>query len=362
MGLTMTAIEVSAAVAYNRGQPFTDNEVKGIQRVVGANPDGIWGPITVRAVYDWQTAKGIPPDGKVWKSPRGNTWPSLKSLLPSPPQVAGYRVGIWIDDAPQMVRTTAYVESLSELGIDTVAIMVNQANTTSSAPAWSMLWSAAELLDAAQRFRNAGIDVVLTAWPRPSKQQIDQLCSALQPLLNDSGAVGFEVDTEGNWAESFLADFDSLKSAGAYLAERMRATAPAGTRLELTTYPYHAEFTSGATVSPFMDVLLPQAYSVSRAGGPGFDDRLGPGGMQQTAIERASRIQGPRLACGLAAYYQEYPGHTANEAMQRALDVVGEHQVQEIRYWSSKWVIGHQKNDYAAGFVRSIAKLGQGRV
>ncbi|MEE8584549.1 MAG: hypothetical protein V3T83_06815 [Acidobacteriota bacterium] len=80
--------------------------------------------------------------------------------------------------------------------------------------------------------------------------------------------------------------------------------------------------------------------------------RLGPGDMQRLGIGLARRVGGPQIACGLAAYHQDrYPDHSADEAMQTALDAVAASGVEEIRYWSSKWIIGGVQNDYSKAFL-----------
>jgi peptidoglycan hydrolase-like protein with peptidoglycan-binding domain len=71
------------ALAFDRRQGFSADEIKAIQRVVGSEADGLWGPKTVQAVADWQRANGIPVDGKVWRNPKGNTWPRIQAAAAS---------------------------------------------------------------------------------------------------------------------------------------------------------------------------------------------------------------------------------------------------------------------------------------
>jgi peptidoglycan hydrolase-like protein with peptidoglycan-binding domain len=72
-----------AGLAFDKGQGFSTDEIKLIQRVVGTEADGLWGPLTVQEVMDWQRANGIPVDGKVWRDPRGNTWPRIQAAAAS---------------------------------------------------------------------------------------------------------------------------------------------------------------------------------------------------------------------------------------------------------------------------------------
>lgn len=45
------------------GEGDTGPDVERIQRIVGTEPDGDWGPLTTAAVKAWQTAHGLEPDG-----------------------------------------------------------------------------------------------------------------------------------------------------------------------------------------------------------------------------------------------------------------------------------------------------------
>jgi len=51
-------------VSWNSSRHSKADTIK-IQRAVGSVLDGVWGPATVMAVMDWQSAHGLKPDGKV---------------------------------------------------------------------------------------------------------------------------------------------------------------------------------------------------------------------------------------------------------------------------------------------------------
>lgn len=359
----MTEEEIRQALEFDRAQGFSENEIKLIQRTVGAQADGQWRAATVEAVWQWQSDHGIPPDGKVWRSASGNTWPPLQQAAaaadePSA-QPARFQVGVWIDDPPSRVLSASFADGLKEMGVSSAAVMVNASNTRSGDPPWRVLWTADQLAQAAGLFKQRGVELILTAWPRPSQDQVEEVSKALKELLDAAGVSVLELDAEGNWNERFLDGFPSMQEAGRTLAGKLRDALPPGGRLELTTYPFHAEFSPSATLSPHMDVVLPQAYSVFKADDPSthWGDQLGPGNMQRLAIGRARSISGVQVACGLAAYFQDrYPGHSAQQSMSRALQAVSAEGVSEIRYWSSKWAIGHRKNDYAGAFLSDIPK------
>lgn len=78
-GTAERSLQIDAALSYNRDQGFSADEIELIQQVVGALVHGDWDGETVRAVADWQRANDIPVDGKVWRNPRGNSWPRIQS-------------------------------------------------------------------------------------------------------------------------------------------------------------------------------------------------------------------------------------------------------------------------------------------
>jgi hypothetical protein len=346
--------QIRDAVIYNLGQGFSVEEIKQIQQTTGATVDGLWGPETVGAVWRWQARHGIRPDGKVWRNSRGNTWPHIAGRPPVSDELClgRLRVGLWIDDPPRLVNNESYADRLLELGVSTAAVMVTRANGTAA-------WNVQQVECAARLFREREIELVLTAWPYPRRKSIDDVCQLFSELAAVSGPVGFEVDLEGNWLGRNRRGFSSMSQAGDYLLDRLRAVAePIDARLELTSYPYHTEFSSRACVAPNMDVVLPQAYSVHNRGENqvGWSDRLGPGRMQNLSIERARTVNS-RVVCGLAAYGQQWPGRSGEEAMGVAWQAVVEAGCQEVRYWSSKWVLGGRSsgNAYAARFLSTIA-------
>lgn len=86
----------------------------------------------------------------------------------------------------------------------------------------------------------------------------------------------------------------------------------------------------------------------------------GPGGMQRLTLDRALAVpgvgnpNGPIVSCGLAAYDQVWPGKPGEEAMHAAYKAACTFTPFEIRFWSSKWVLGGQMNGYASRFIKSL--------
>jgi hypothetical protein len=186
----------------------------------------------------------------------------------------------------------------------------------------------------------------------------------MPPLLEAAGAVGFEVDTEGNWDDKRRSGFTSMSDAAKALVETMRgAAAPTKSRLELTTYPYHPENDAKAEVAPHMDRLFPQAYSVAERQGKviPWDDRMGPGKGQALTVHRAEAVPGVPMAevelgLGLAGYEQDFAGHTIAEALEVALQAATVQRIREVRYWSSRWILGASGNAEVARYFATRAK------
>ena len=60
--VTLTSEQIQSAVQYNKKK--NQSICVKIQNLVGATPDGSFGPKTVQAIADWQASKGLEVDGK----------------------------------------------------------------------------------------------------------------------------------------------------------------------------------------------------------------------------------------------------------------------------------------------------------
>lgn len=276
-------------------------------------------------------------------------------------------LGLWVDDAAPRVLAPRYFDDLLSVGANVAAVMID-----TSAPGWDPTWDVVELERLQRLARPRQIEVVLTTWPEPNKRSIDAMAHGMPALLAAAGAAAWEIDTEFNWKPARVRGFraeaqrSALDFAGDYLVESMlSAAAPLDVRLELTTFTSHTENGRAADVAPMMHRIVPQAYSVRHREGKTIDWNhiYGPGQMQKLTLDRALLVRGlnqmgPKLACGLAAYDQNWPGHTPEEAMRAAYDAALRYDPAEIRYWSSKWIIGAQSasTPYAARFLRSLPR------
>lgn len=208
----------------------------------------------------------------------------------------GVVVGAWIDDHVSNASKQKFVEYLQQMHITRAAIMINRSNTRPGQVPWALRWDREQLERISNLYRAAGIDLVATCWPQPSRAQIDAMCADMEWILDVLETKTFEVDTEGNWKPRFASGFGSMTGAADYLAERMRDLVGPDGELELTTYTYHRENSKTAQLAPLMDRLLPQAYSVRHRGNEtvGWNDNLGPGKHQVLAVNRALQAAAAR--------------------------------------------------------------------
>jgi hypothetical protein len=354
---TLAGEKLEAAISYNDRRALDPTTIKRLQKIVGTKVDGELGPLTAKAVFEWQGKVGLTQDGKI--GPK--TLAAITSASRPEPQVGSEapgvpRLGVWVDDSPKAVLREDYFSNLVALGFSTLAIMVHR-TTAGSDRSWRPRWTAAQLEQLRALAEPRGISLGLTTWPLPSRELLGVFGRELPSLLAAAGAVALEVDTEGNWLPSRLDGYANMDEAARALVDTLReVAAPSGAQLELTTYPFHPENGSQAKVAPHMDRVFPQAYSVAmrRDKTVGWDEREGPGRLQKFSAARARSIatvtQGKtELGMGLPAYDQEFEGHSPLEALTVAWDSAADLGVTEVRYWSSKWILGHMRVDGPAG-------------
>ncbi len=360
---------LDAAVAYNERRGLDPTTVEQIQHVVGAKVDGKLGPRTAQAVFEWQGKIGLVQDGKIGPKTLVAIADAAEQQRPAEPVL-----GLWVDDRARVVLDERYLDDLVSLRLSTLAIMVHR-STAGRETSWQPRWTAEQLARLRELAQPRNLSIVITTWPLPNRELLATFRRELPPLLAAAGAIGLEVDTEGNWLPSRLDGFADMNEAAAALVDTLREiAAPSNARLELTTYPFHPENGAQAKVAPHMDRVFPQAYSVANRQDKAvsWDEREGPGKLQRFSASRAREIvpvaEGrPVLAMGLAAYDQTFEGHTPIEALKVAFDTAHNVGVAEVRYWSSKWILGHMRADSPAEqflFSRatgSVARAATGR-
>jgi hypothetical protein len=255
-------------------------------------------------------------------------------------------LGLWVDDPPRTVAQPAYWDQLRDIGVRVAAIMLDSVATR-----WDPRYTPAQVEAVCRMAIDRDIEVVLTTWPSPHAAEMRRMRDDMAELLR-LGAVGWEVDLEGNWKASRVVGFTSLDEAAKMLVTAMHeARSRSDIRLELTTHTGHHELTAGARVAPHMDRVLPQAYSTRRdwqSQDVAWSSVMGPGRRQTAALAQTRTIPGveagrPRVSVGLAAWDQQWPGRTVEEALSVALEAALAVDPVEVRYWSSKWLVGAKR-------------------
>ena len=263
-------------------------------------------------------------------------------------------IGLWLDDSPGVAL--ASLDEIAELGISTVAIMLE-----SPRPSWDPMWSLDQVARACERARGLDLEVVLTAWPSPRRAYLEAMHAWLERACS-LGVVGVEVDLEGQWKRDDCDGTLSLPQAASLLLMRLRALAGAhDLRIEVTTHPGHQESSPSALVAPHVDRLVAQAYSIRRRPGGELvawdDPRMGPGHHQRWAAADARTAIGyghVDLSLGLALWSQSWPGHSPGDALTLAWRASLAEQPAEIRFWSSKWLVGGHATPYGRSWLRSL--------
>jgi hypothetical protein len=269
-------------------------------------------------------------------------------------------IGLWIDDPPKLVNDPAYWKKLKEHGVSTAAVMLETVRG-----GFDPVYSLKQIKSLGELARAQDIELVLTVWPEPRKQYLEDLDARIGVYLEESGAAALEFDAESNWTRGKVEGYPNLDRAGdAFVEVFQRICGKIDVRTELTTFTMHTENSRSADVAPHVDRLLPQAYSVRHRNGPKgdyevpWDDNYGPGPMQKLTLDRALTVKGapvkPKVSCGLAAYDQVWPGKKGEDAMLAAYEAALKYDPVEIRLWSSKWVLGVKANGYAARFLLSL--------
>ena len=291
----------------------------------------------------------------------GVTTAAVSTAKAIPRLLAGkMRHGVWWDEGEGSTFDSLdlWLNRAESAGIDNIAIMVD--GQTDTPTEWEYTkWTPDGLANFAQVLRRRGIDLTLVAWPKPNPSWIDGMLNgrpgapSLPELARDIGARAIEFDAEGgNWSSERVSGFGSLDEAGEALHEGLRPYRP---RLRVGTTVHGGRMSPSLTLDS--DYVAVQAYSHFDNGARPWGHEYGPGNMQRRGAEKVRELDGPALVMGLAAWDQEYPDHTPDEAMRVAYNASESLGAQEVRYWSAKWLLGHRMDQtpYGLPFLRTKA-------
>jgi hypothetical protein len=271
-------------------------------------------------------------------------------------------LGIWIDDAPKLVREAPYWDALQRCGVSTAAMMVD-----TFARGFDMVYSMRDLERAALHSRDRDIELAVTVVPEPRRSWIDDMRLRLDPVLG-IGVSALDNDVEGLWDEDAVEGFRDLDEAAVYLmATERELSEKHDVRIEIDTLPGHREGSRRAMLVPLADRACYQLYTKRHDhlkrevawGGP-----QGPGRFQRAQLARIrSVVPGVKdgrvkLGVGQALFDQVWPGYQIEEALNIALDAavepaIGFGPIEELRGWSGKWLVGFRSAAIGQMQVRS---------
>jgi hypothetical protein len=232
------------------------------------------------------------------------------------------------------------------------------------------------------RLNKAGLQVILTIWPEPTRRYINSLNRLANFVIERKHNLikhkvyGIELEDEENWDKAYTGgDFGGdLGTAADALISTLRAKLPVGTQIGATSGArnFIAEQFSNdkMLVDEHLDFISLQAYqdviTKNKPDETKISGNYAPGTMQQNAIgaiKRAGLDKMP-LILGLPAYQQEFdsiPSLKGNGAanMYRAAKVAicgdADAPVNLIghSYWSEANIVGARKKQhpYATDFL-----------
>lgn len=315
---------LESAIRYNDEQHYDAEQIKQVQRVVGAEPDGTWSLSTVDAVSIWQRQHQLGADGKVGPQTLAALERAASVRPEDRPRIA--TVGAWTGQT-SFPRIAKDVQFCVDHRIDRLDVVVNDF-ATQRGPAPFDTYRQSKIVELCQAARDSGLEVHLMSWIMPHADFIEQAAQQLIPLCEQTGASSLQWDAEEPWTKAV----DALPYEEA--ADRI---ARAFIELPCPMGVNGIGFTPANRFRPLAEIcdyLLPQCYATSGS-------RARPQTVVSLCVDRwRERFgQGKRFVIGLAAYRQEgIEGLTVPEAMNSSLDNVRAYGLDAVVYWSLRQI------------------------
>lgn len=287
----------------------------------------------------------------------------------------GVPLGLWIDNPKSHVLKPEFFQWFAEtLNFDLMLVMIDRMDRDPS-----FYYTAKQVERLLKLADPYGIEIVLTTWPYPDKQQLIAQGRQMDELLCVGPVGGWETDQEFNWKPSMVRGFgprrgeqgriiqDGYDVAGDYLVKLKKdLCAKHGARNIMTTFGQHREASSRADTAQHMDELMIQAYAVSERNGRPVDydhPRYGPGPMQKMTFKRLSKLpkgKGVKIGVGHAAWSQRFrqgnrrvdPVDAMRDSFEASLPF---HPVAHA-WWSCKFAYPRSRryNRYSEAFLRTL--------
>jgi len=251
-------------------------------------------------------------------------------------------VGCWVDtSARRFVRELAEVRSDFEtVGMTDLCMTVQRhpASGAMTAAAWDRNpWR--EWRSAISAARDAGVRRVgFMLWPQPTAEYIQTIPQAMD-MAREIGFDYVDFDFEDPWYRRQPRGYASRVQAALALEEITRAN----WHKEVTGSTFPAKVESLDYALEWLDTVAVQAYTQREYGLTG---RWGIPGMQEYSAEKVAALNGPKLVLGAASYRQNFDGTdlTPEDVMVRNLQACWDVGAHGVRYWSWKWIWGHNRS------------------
>lgn len=252
--------------------------------------------------------------------------------------------GLYIDDPAHLVLRPGYLESLLELGLDHIVLCVHDASGR-----WA--WDSIQVRRAHEACARIGLDVSLMTWP----PMVGGAFAGHVAHLGGLSPSRWEADLEGNRHGAA----EQLRRSALALVDAAREL---GIPLDITSHAGHAELIEGGfDVHDLLgeeSVVWGQAYCLAKRAAT--EPLFGlPRAVERTIarLTRLTRLTGPfQRGLILAGWDQTGFSGQPLESMVEAYRVARAY-TSLIRWWSSKFAVGVQRNGYAAEGIRRCVAL-----
>ena len=283
-----------------------------------------------------------------------------------------YRIGVWwdINSKNTFKHINNHLNTLLETGITDVYIFINSVSDLEFK--YSNGWTPKNIKKFADVLKQNGIDVSITLWVFPIEDYINQVIKEISQLANYVKPRTIEFDVEGNWSTKYLSGFESLENAAYYLITQLTAKLNDVDKINIAGTTHTGRI--NPTFMRFVDEANIQCYSVwgsKKIREYNIGGIYGPGKRQALGFrkmkDRVSDKQ--KISFGLAAWAQKFPQVEPEEAMDMAVVECMNYYpyVSEIRYWSYKWIGGHDGDGgkgYAINYLKALnnSRTGERRI
>ncbi|MEM9456897.1 MAG: peptidoglycan-binding domain-containing protein [Myxococcota bacterium] len=334
---------LESAIRYNDEQHYDATQIKRVQRVVGAKPDGAWGLRTVDAVSIWQRQHQLGADGKVGPQTLAALERAASIRPEDRPKIA--TVGAWTGQA-SFPRIAKDVQFCVDHGLNRLDVVVNDFSKRRG-PAPFDTYRPSKIVELCQVARDRGLEVHLMSWIMPHATFIEQAAEQLIPLCEQTGASSLQWDAEEPWTKAM--DALPYEEAADRIA-RAFADLPCPMGVNGIGFVPAKRFRPLAEIC---DYLLPQCYATAGS-------RARPQTVVSLCVDRWRERFGrdKRLVIGLAAYRQEgIEGLTPQQAMNSSLDNVRAYGLDTVVYWSLRQI---RESPEVAAAVAAIREPAEG--